>query len=98
MWEDSQKGFGCGNDSSAEKKAQGGVQKKRLKGECRKKRLKGECRKGIRLNPGGETQASPGSPRVQGGHRGCYGPLWVATQGMTQGRGGPRGSKVRTLV
>jgi hypothetical protein len=66
VWKDSQKGFGCGNKSSAEKKAQGGVQKKRLKGECNQKKgsrgsaekgLKGECRRGIRLNPGGETLA-----------------------------------------
>jgi hypothetical protein len=29
VWEDLPKGFGCGNESSTEKKAQGGVQKKK---------------------------------------------------------------------
>jgi hypothetical protein len=55
MWEDSPKGFGCGNESSAEKKAQGGVQKKKgsrgrakkkgSRGSAKKKRLKGESQK-----------------------------------------------------
>jgi hypothetical protein len=72
VWEDSQKGFGCGNDSSAEKKAQGGVQKKKAQGGVQpKKRLKGECRKGIRLNPSGQSGQSKGAE----GHRGCWGPL-----------------------
>jgi hypothetical protein len=66
VFEYSQKGFECGNESSAKKKAQGGVQQKRLKGECRI-RLKGECRKGIRLNPSGQSGQSKGAE----GHRGC---------------------------